>query len=229
MDRKGFSAIVIALVVLILVIVGIVVFIYFDQPRGYISQVSIPPPNSLGSSSTDSSANTTSDRQQVSATVSSTWLTYTNSDFGYSLIYPGPVGSLAEASQNVATIVIDPKSDPMYVCADKNSHGWSSRQFFESWKTNPPHFTSDMIPNDEYPCADYPSYAHITTSTTMVDEASAYVVTSMRGSYKTVCTYIATAKILLALCLPPEDPKYGAWTGHYTIYQTMLSSVMFAP
>ena len=42
-DRKGFSAIVITLVALVLVAIGIVIFIYLNQPHGYIPQVSIQP------------------------------------------------------------------------------------------------------------------------------------------------------------------------------------------
>jgi hypothetical protein len=154
------------------------------------------------------------------------WKTYINSDYNYQLSYPGRM----ESGSDLSAIFIDENSDPVVLCSAYNKSGWSSQQLFENWKNNPPKFiTTGTFPEYFTPCADYPSYAKISVATSTVGNLPAYVVTSLRGPYKTVCTYIADSKTLFAACMPPEDPSKGLWQQHYNIYNQILHTFKFVP
>src|SRR5207248_2874848 len=119
------------------------------------------------------------------------------------------------SSLDLAYISIDPKAEPIHVCATDNLRAWTSEQLFEEWKRKSP-----ATGSQEFPCADYPSYARVKASAVTMRDHHAYQVVSFRGSFETICTYLATPRILLAICLSPEDPaKAPAWQAHFDVYK----------
>jgi hypothetical protein len=154
------------------------------------------------------------------------WQRYVDSRFHFNLAYPGQLGNdeSSTSSLELVFITIDPKADPIHLCAANNPQGWTPRQLFESWKQNPPAVASDV-----FPCADYPSYAKITTSSIAIGDQVGYQVISYRGSFETVCSYFATKQTLLAICLSPEDPDKSAnWADHLEVYRQILASINFS-
>jgi hypothetical protein len=147
---------------------------------------------------------------------------YTNSRHHYQLSYTGSLGTdYGTPSVDLVYITIDPKAEPIHVCAADNLQHWTSEQLFEEWKRKPP-----ITDSQEFPCADYPSYARVTGSALTMAGLAAYQVVSFRGPFETVCSYLATAKTLLAICLPPENPaKAPAWQAHLSVYNELVASV----
>lgn len=154
------------------------------------------------------------------------WTLFENGRYHYRLSYPAAasVGAVPKnaspSTTDVIFVSIDPRSDPIYICAGDNKEGWSAEQLFKNWKDKPPR-------NDrtEFPCTDYPSYARWQGSATEVSGLTAYKVTSFRGRYETVCTYVAGRRTVLAACLPAEDPKGQAWEAHVRMYDAILVSL----
>lgn len=148
--------------------------------------------------------------------------TYTNARYHYRLTYKGTLsGDHTDPLVDILTIAIDPKAEPIHVCAAENLRKWTSEQLFHEWKLKPP-----ISRSGEFPCADYPSYARLAGSVIMVDGHAAYQVVSFRGPFETVCSYLATTKTLLGVCLPPENPaKAPAWQGHLSVYKRILESL----
>jgi hypothetical protein len=147
---------------------------------------------------------------------------YTNTRYRYTLSYRGTLtGDHTDPSLDILSIIIDPKAEPIHVCAADNLGQWTSAQLFEEWKRKAP---SSRF--DEFPCGDYPSYARLATSTITIGGRGAYQVVSFRGPFETVCSYLATAKTLLGICLPPENPaKAPSWPTHLNEFNDILASV----
>ena len=152
----------------------------------------------------------------------STWKQYSDTEHHYTLQYVGTLGfDYSTPSVELIYIVIDPKADPIYICAGANSRGWSALELFEGWKRRPP-----AQKGGEFPCADYPSYARVSGATTTIANRPAYQVESLRGPYRSVCSCVASTKTLLALCLPSEDAdKSPKWRDHLNVYNRILASL----
>ena len=138
----------------------------------------------------------------------SDWKVFTDKQYNYQISYP----------PNFVQIF----QDQVPTCVANNTKGWTSEQFFQEWKKNPPKITGN-----ESNCADYPSYATITATSTTFNNVTAYQVTSMRGTYETICTYISNPRTLFAMCLPPEDPKSTTWSVRSSVYNKILSTFKF--
>jgi len=154
-------------------------------------------------------------------TKDSTWTPYTNTQYHYQLSYTGTLGfDYSTPAVELLYITIDPQADPIHICAGDNSQGWTAVQLFERWKQKPP------VPRPDFSCADYPSYARVTTSGITIGGRTGYQVISFRGPYEAVCSYFASAKTVLAVCLPYEDSgKSPAWQGHLRVYKQIVASV----
>jgi len=154
------------------------------------------------------------------------WIVFANLRYHYRLSYPptaspGSVDQKVPASQSdVIFIPIDPQSDPIYICAADNNNGWSSEEFFIHWKDNPPRSGSA-----QFQCADYPSYSRWRESPITISGLPALEVVSFRGRYESVCSYVAVKKVMLAACLPAENPKGQKWEGHLHVYREIVSSI----
>ena len=143
--------------------------------------------------------------------------------YGYSFSSPFPVRPIAvprPSATEYLAVTIDQKADPIYFCAESNDNGWSSDDLFERWRVAPP-----SLGAFEFPCGEYPIYARWKKASATVNGSPAVRVTSMRGRYETVCTYVATPRLLLALCLPAENPAAARRQDHRKAYENILSSI----
>jgi hypothetical protein len=150
------------------------------------------------------------------------WKSYADDRYHFKLGYPGAFGmDYTDSLLEIAYITIDPKAEPIRICAASNLRAWTSQQLFQEWKRSPP-----TLKFEPFPCADYPSYARLTSSAITIAGRPAYQVVSFRGPFETVCSYLATREILLAFCLPPENPsKAPGWQRHLNDYREILTSV----
>jgi hypothetical protein len=201
---------------LMMVITAVVILRAHPAPQ--TPTAPLPPPSRTYEAT--STSDDQSPKQQPSG--QSGWSSYTNERYHYQLNYTGTLGSDAGTpSVDLVYITIDPKAEPLHVCAADNIRQWTSQQLFEEWKRHPP-----ATGSAEFPCADYPSYARLAGSAITIASRAAYQVVSFRGPFETVCSYLATAKTLLAICLPPENPaKTPAWQTHFSVYKQIITSV----
>jgi hypothetical protein len=155
-------------------------------------------------------------------TKESTRTPYTNTDYHYSLSYTGTLGfDYSTPAVELLYITIDPKADPIHLCAADNPSRWTAVQLFDGWRQKPP-----TKKGADFPCADYPAYARVSGSEITVGGRPAYQVISFRGTYEAVCSYFASAETLLAVCLPSEDVnKSTAWQEHLRVYKQIVASV----
>lgn len=154
------------------------------------------------------------------------WKTYTNSQYGFEFKYPAS-DRLIDGS-DLAALVIDEQSDPVAICVTDNKKGLSAGQLFTQWKSGKYKFTTKgLFPEDFPPCIDYLNYAKISGKNLAIGDEQMYQVTSMRGNYESICSFITNQKMGLAICLPAQDPKDLSWQGHYNSYNKILSTFKF--
>jgi hypothetical protein len=190
-----------------------------------IGAVTVSSTETQSQSSQTNNQPATAANQPVEGQQSNGWHSFVDKMYHFSLSYPGTM-QLAEggtASLDIFNITIDPAADPIVVCAADNIYAWTSRTMYEEWKT-----TSPVPGSQEFPCASYPSYAHISGSNITIDNLPAYQVTSFRGEFETMCSYVASHKALLAICLPPENPSSTAWKSHFDTSAQIVKSVVLS-
>jgi hypothetical protein len=147
---------------------------------------------------------------------STPWSVYEDPTFHYRFSYP----VLYDRSAGSDFVVIDRELDPVFICAAPNHAGWSSKDFFDHWRHQAPEEFAEH-------CADYPSYAQWNASTATIAGRAAEEVRIQRGSYRILCTYVATPNILWAACSPPEKASSPTLQKHLEIYNKILESLEF--
>ena len=181
----------------------------------------VAPPTPSGASSPVHAASTTP--PEPSRAVMNGWVAYENPRYHYRFSYP-PTARVGDdygvPPLDLVYVAIDPNAEPIHVCAADNPQHWTSRQVFEEWKRKPP-----VESSEEFPCADYPSYAQLNASTVKMGGREYYQVASFRGPFETICSYLASPKIVLAVCTPPEDPRKAGLQARFTVYKELLESV----
>jgi hypothetical protein len=84
------------------------------------------------------------------------WTPYTNARYHYTLSYTGTLGlDRSTPAVELLYITIDPKAEPIHVCAADNATSWTAVQLFEHWRQEPPpsgsEFPCGFCGQDRYP------------------------------------------------------------------------------
>jgi hypothetical protein len=188
------------------------------------------------------SAGSTPGQPEPDSAPTNGWATYENSRYHYSLSYPpdAQIGSdivgIGLTQSEVIYLSLDPRGDPTFVCAANNVHSWSSKDILDQWVKDPP-----LLPYASARKSGYgkcmardagPPLPNVrsTTSSVTISGLSAYEVTNIIDQrFEAVCDYFATAKTILAACLPPQGMTDPRWKQNLMVYREVLSSLKIGP
>ena len=151
------------------------------------------------------------------------WITYLNKRYSYSILYPrGDVNSLNRSLSpdisNEISIDIDPGKFGMRICAEDNLRSISSKDLLELWTNiTPPDYPPSL-------CATFHKNV-LSISETKVSGLLGYKAKIFSYDHNELCYFFATGRILLAVCIPEEDPADSTWRERLKLYDEVLSTL----
>ena len=154
----------------------------------------------------------------------SDWNTFTNARYRYNVSYPqgAIVSSLryqqSEETSDTIALQLQQGIPPMRICAVDNSANISSQELFESW-TN--------ISGTESPPSNCSTSRNrlLSSSPTQVASMAGYKATIRGSDMNEVCFFLAGQDVLLAVCIPEDNPSDQRWKETFTKYSEIASTL----